>query len=71
MGKIAEPVLSYEAAAQGEPVILLHGEQLDCRMWDDQFLLFAKDFRIDADPSAAGRVAARSRTVGSCRALRP
>jgi pimeloyl-ACP methyl ester carboxylesterase len=46
MAEVAEPVLYYEAAGRGEPVVLIHGGQLDRRMWDDQFRLLSKDFRV-------------------------
>jgi pimeloyl-ACP methyl ester carboxylesterase len=46
MAEVAEPVLYYEAAGRGEPVVFIHGGQLDRRMWDDQFRPFAKDFRV-------------------------
>jgi len=35
----------YEEAGEGETVVLLHGGQLDRRMWDAQFPLFAKGYR--------------------------
>lgn len=38
--------LYYEAAGAGAPVILLHAGYLDRRMWDDQFLLFARSYRV-------------------------
>ncbi|MCK9312210.1 MAG: alpha/beta hydrolase [Bacteroidales bacterium] len=38
--------LYYEEAGQGEPLILLHEQTLDCRMWDDVFLKLAKNFRV-------------------------
>jgi pimeloyl-ACP methyl ester carboxylesterase len=38
--------LYYEAAGQGEPVILIHGGFLDRRMWDGQFETFAQDYRV-------------------------
>jgi 3-oxoadipate enol-lactonase len=38
--------LYYEAAGSGEPVILIHGGNLDRRMWDDQFALLQKQFRV-------------------------
>jgi pimeloyl-ACP methyl ester carboxylesterase len=46
LAEVAEPVLYYEAAGRGAPVVLIHGGQLDRRMWDDQFLKFAADFRV-------------------------
>lgn len=38
--------LYYEAAGAGAPVILLHAGYLDRRMWDDQFLLLARSYRV-------------------------
>ncbi|MCE5175113.1 MAG: alpha/beta hydrolase [Bacteroidales bacterium] len=38
--------LYYEEAGQGEPLILLHEQTLDCRMWDDVFYKLAKHFRV-------------------------
>jgi pimeloyl-ACP methyl ester carboxylesterase len=38
--------LYYEAAGAGPPVILLHAGYLDRRMWDDQFALFARSYRV-------------------------
>jgi pimeloyl-ACP methyl ester carboxylesterase len=38
--------LYYEAAGSGNPVILIHGGNLDRRMWDDQFALLQKQFRV-------------------------
>jgi pimeloyl-ACP methyl ester carboxylesterase len=37
--------LFYEARGEGEPVLLIHGGNLDHRMWDDQFDLLAERFR--------------------------
>jgi pimeloyl-ACP methyl ester carboxylesterase len=37
--------LFYEVQGKGEPVVLIHGGQLDSRMWDEQFDRFAKHFR--------------------------
>jgi len=38
--------LYYEAVGRGPVVILLHGGNLDCRMWDPQFLPLAHDHRV-------------------------
>jgi 3-oxoadipate enol-lactonase len=38
--------LYYEALGQGEPLILLHGGGLNCRMWDEQFEVFARHYRV-------------------------
>jgi len=43
--------LFYEEAGHGAPVVLLHGGQLDARMWDAQFAAFAAHYhtiRYDA-----------------------
>jgi pimeloyl-ACP methyl ester carboxylesterase len=46
LAEVAERVLYYEVCGEGEPVVLIHGGNLDRRMWDDQFQLFASDFRV-------------------------
>lgn len=38
--------LYYEEAGQGEPIIFVHGHSLDHRMWDEQFLVFAKKYHV-------------------------
>ena len=38
--------LYYETAGTGEPVVLVHAFTLDTRMWDDQFEVLARDFRV-------------------------
>lgn len=38
--------LYYEVAGAGHPFILLHGHLLDRRSWDDQFALFARQYRV-------------------------
>jgi 3-oxoadipate enol-lactonase len=47
-GRVAVPgsSLYYEAAGVGRPVILLHAGYLDRRMWDDQFLRFARSYHV-------------------------
>ncbi len=43
VGKIR---LYYEEMGEGLPLIMLHGGLLDRRMWDDQFQLFSKQYRV-------------------------
>jgi 3-oxoadipate enol-lactonase len=38
--------LFYEVKGAGPAVALIHGGQLDCRMWDDQFTAFSQHFRV-------------------------
>jgi pimeloyl-ACP methyl ester carboxylesterase len=38
--------LYWEAAGAGPPVVLVHGNTFDARMWDDQFTVLAKRFRV-------------------------
>jgi len=38
--------LFYEVKGAGPAVVLIHGGQLDCRMWDDQFAAFSREFRV-------------------------
>ena len=38
--------LYYEVAGEGEPLILIHGGQLDRRMWDDQFAAFSTHYQV-------------------------
>lgn len=35
----------YEVAGEGEPLLLIHGIDSDCRMWDPQFFNFARYFK--------------------------
>jgi pimeloyl-ACP methyl ester carboxylesterase len=37
--------LYFETMGRGEPIVFIHGGQMDCRMWDAQFDLFAKRFQ--------------------------
>src|SRR5262245_29869122 len=46
MARVPEPVLFYEAVGQGAPVVLIHGGQMDRRMWDPQFELLGKSYRV-------------------------
>ena len=43
---VATPAIYYESAGKGRPVILIHGGQLDRRIWDDQFMVLAREFRV-------------------------
>jgi CubicO group peptidase (beta-lactamase class C family)/pimeloyl-ACP methyl ester carboxylesterase len=38
--------LAYEEGGRGEPLILLHAHSVDRRMWDDQFALLSKRYRV-------------------------
>src|SRR5262245_29889307 len=43
---VAVPTLFYETAGQGEPIVLIHGGQMDRRMWDRQFSDLAKKYQV-------------------------
>jgi 3-oxoadipate enol-lactonase len=38
--------LYYQIAGAGHPLVLLHGHLVDSSMWDDQFDLFARRYRV-------------------------
>lgn len=38
--------LHYELAGEGEPLVLIHGNTLDLRMWEDQMPAFAERYRV-------------------------
>lgn len=38
--------LFYEVAGKGENIILLHDGMVNCRIWDEQFPLLAKNYRV-------------------------
>ena len=38
--------LFYEIKGTGPAVVLIHGGQLDCRMWDDQFAALSRNFQV-------------------------
>jgi pimeloyl-ACP methyl ester carboxylesterase len=46
LARVPDPVLYYESAGRGAPVVLIHGGQMDRRMWDPQFEPWAKQFRV-------------------------
>jgi len=57
IARFGQSEIYYEVAGSGEPtVVLIHGGLLDCRMWDDQFELLSKTYRVlRYDASAHGR----------------
>jgi pimeloyl-ACP methyl ester carboxylesterase/creatinine amidohydrolase/Fe(II)-dependent formamide hydrolase-like protein len=38
--------LFYEVRGAGPALVFIHGGQLDCRMWDEQFAAFSQHFRV-------------------------
>ena len=44
--KVGNGSLYYEEAGTGAPVIFVHGHSLDHRMWDEQFSVLAKKYRV-------------------------
>lgn len=38
--------LYFETLGSGEPLVLIHGNALDTRMWDDQFEAFAETYQV-------------------------
>lgn len=38
--------LYYETAGSGKPLVLIHGNTLDTRMWDEQWDVFAARYRV-------------------------
>lgn len=36
----------YEVTGRGHPLVLIHGGQMDRRMWDEQFTHFSKSYRV-------------------------
>jgi pimeloyl-ACP methyl ester carboxylesterase len=43
---VANGKIYYEEAGSGPAVVLLHGGQLDLRMWDEQFALLAPHYHV-------------------------
>ena len=43
---VAVPTLYYESAGQGETIVLIHGGQMDRRMWDRQFSNLATKYQV-------------------------
>lgn len=46
MAEVNGTRLYYEVAGDGHPLVLLHAGIADCRMWDDQFSVFAQRYRV-------------------------
>jgi 3-oxoadipate enol-lactonase len=44
--EVNDTTLYYEVAGTGHPFILVHGHLLDRRSWDDQFAVFAQQYRV-------------------------
>src|SRR5262245_56649538 len=38
--------LYFASKGSGEPIVLIHGGQMDRRMWDTQFTVLAKYYRV-------------------------
>ncbi len=43
---VGDGKLYYEVRGVGSPLVLIHAGFLDRRMWDEQFVLFARDHRV-------------------------
>lgn len=43
---VGKTQLYYEEIGEGHPIVMLHGGLLDRRMWDDQFEVFARKYRV-------------------------
>src|SRR5262245_35461985 len=46
MAAVAGPALYYEECGRGPAVVLIHGVQMDRRIWDDQVAALAEHFRV-------------------------
>jgi pimeloyl-ACP methyl ester carboxylesterase len=44
--EVPEPLIYYETKGAGEAVVLIHGGNLDRRMWDEQFDLLSKNYYV-------------------------
>lgn len=55
--------LYYEVAGMGRPLLLIHADVADCRMWDEQFATFARHYRvIRYDKRTFGKTTSRNGT---------
>jgi pimeloyl-ACP methyl ester carboxylesterase len=46
MAQVEGTNLYYEIAGEGSPLVLAHAGFVDHRMWDEQFAVFAKNYRV-------------------------
>src|SRR5262249_11949843 len=46
LAEVREPLLYYEERGSGPPIILIHGGWFGRRIWDEQFCLFSKKYRV-------------------------
>jgi pimeloyl-ACP methyl ester carboxylesterase len=44
--KVNDTQLYYQMIGEGHPLVLIHGGLMDGRMWDHQFSLFARGYRV-------------------------
>jgi pimeloyl-ACP methyl ester carboxylesterase len=44
--RVSNAKIYYEIVGEGEPLILIHGGNMDRRMWDEQFAAFAKTYKV-------------------------
>ena len=44
--EVSNTRLYYEIVGRGHPLVLVHGFSLNTKMWDDQFEVFAKRFKV-------------------------
>ncbi len=44
--KVNNAKLYYEVSGKGHPLVLIHGGNMDMRMWDMQFNVFAKAYKV-------------------------
>jgi 3-oxoadipate enol-lactonase len=46
MAEVNGAKLYYEVAGEGQPLVLIHGNVLDRRYWDEQFIPLSKKFKV-------------------------
>src|SRR3712207_9352746 len=66
--RVAGAELYYEVGGEGQPLVLLHDGLLDRRVWDDQFVAFARLYRtIRYDRRGYGHSSAPDRPFSEVR----